>query len=130
MKDYYFVLGKEGDATNRFKETFEAAKRDLGINELERYKNVLFTRINTLEDSLIDDIFIPLAKDIIKNFLMENPDARTSQITDSFYGKGYSNLLTIALNRAFNLLEQTGEIIATSHGRGKQRTWKLKEAAS
>ena len=128
MKDYYFLLGKEGDSTNRFKETFDAAKRDLGINELDHYKDILFTRVNTLEDSLINEVFIPIAKGMIRNFLRENPDARTGQVTDNFYGKKHSQFLVNALDKAFSLLEQTGEIIATSHGKGKQRTWKLKEA--
>jgi hypothetical protein len=126
MEDYYFLLGKEGNTT-RFKESFEDAKRDLGINELEHYNNILFKRINNLEDSVINDIFLEKAKEIIKKFLRDNPDVQTGQITNSFYGKGYSNFLKIALDRAFNLLEATGEIVATSQGRGKQRTWRIKE---
>ena len=129
MKDYYFVLGKEGDATNRFKETFEAAKRDLGINELDHYKDILFKRLNDLEDALVEEIFVPIAKDIIKKYLKEKTDAKTREITDSFYGKNYSNFQFAAMHKAFNRLEKSGEIIATSHGRGKQRTWKLKEVS-
>ena len=124
MEGYYFVLGKKGEGTNRFMETFEAAKRDLGIDALRDH---VYQRLNNLEDSIIDDFYVPMAKQMIREFLKQNTDAKTSEVTDIFYINGHSQFLCSASHKAFSELQKSAEIIATSHGSGHQRTWRLKE---
>lgn len=80
--------------------------------------------INDLGDLFRSEILIPQAKQVILSFLQEHPNVQTRH----FHDKKWVGLRGIAWYYAKEQLEAEGQIVFESHGRGKNRTWNIKEA--
>lgn len=125
------LYGSDG---NDYVTTFEGLKQDLGIckalKEIEEkfrwadnQRQVLFQRIDRLTKDLID-LTTPSMKTKIISLLAVHPDMRTRQITEKTPWQ--NKILWEAFNKAFKELQDSGEIIGTSHGAGHNRTWRIK----
>lgn len=79
---------------------------------------------NKLSDLILSELLVPKAKEAIINFLTEHPNIRTR----NFYLKEWLGYKSIAWYRAQEELEAEGKIVSESHGRGQNRTWKIKES--
>lgn len=88
----------------------------------ENQRVVLFQRIDRLTNDIID-VETPRMKLKILSLLTDNPDMRTRQITEKTPWQ--NKILWGAFERAFKELQDEGEIIATSHGQGHNRTWRV-----
>ena len=79
---------------------------------------------NKLRKILLTEILIPKAREEMIRFLKENPNIETR----SFYSKAWqSDERLLAWYHAKEELEREGIIVSESQGRGKNRTWKIKE---
>jgi len=80
--------------------------------------------IDELKDTLLSEILIPKAKTEILKFLKENSNVQTR----NFYHKAWNHgERLLAWYHGKEELELEGQIVSVSHGKGKNRTWKLKE---
>jgi len=137
MPEKEVLLIRRSDG-QRFAMTFENLKQTLGICKLEklltdhirwagaqtcqRQRDILFQQIDRLTKDIID-VETPRMKLKILSLLKDNPDMRTRQITEKTPWK--NKILWGAFERAFKELQDAGEIIATSHGQGHNRTWRV-----
>lgn len=80
--------------------------------------------VNKLRDLFLSEILFPQAKQAILSFLKEHPNVQTR----NFHDKKWVGLRANAWYYAQEQLEAEGKIVSESHGRGKNRTWKLKES--
>jgi len=80
--------------------------------------------VNNLRDVILSEILVPKAKDVILQFLKDNPNVETREFCHKDWRFGERNL---AWYRAKEELEAEGKIVSESHGRGQNRTWKIKE---
>lgn len=124
------LLGSDG---KEYAITFDALKQDLGICKAlekidhrfkwaENQRDVLFQQIHRLTQDIID-VETPRMKGLILSLLKDNPDIRTRQITEKTPWQ--NKILWGAFERAFKELQDSGEIIGTSHGQGHNRTWRM-----
>ena len=120
---YYFLLCKK-DSQKQFMETFEDAKKHLGIEDLDSRVSYAINKLMELMDE-IDKLLKPQACEFVLNLIRENPNINTRKLTDYFMGKGR---LTNALYHAFDDLQESGKIVSESHGKGHPRTWRLRGA--
>lgn len=80
--------------------------------------------LNKLRDLVLLEVLIPKAKEEMLTFLKDNLDVQTR----SFYHTAWEfGDRLIAWYKAKQELEAEGRIVSESHGRGQNRTWKLKE---
>lgn len=80
--------------------------------------------VNDLKELFLSEILIPQAKQAILTFLKEHPHVETR----NFYDKKWCvQLRLVAWYDAKEQLEAEGKIISESHGRGKNRTWSIRE---
>ena len=81
--------------------------------------------VNALEELIYSELLIPKARIAVKQFLKENPNVETKRFyhEDWKVGKRWS-----AWYYAKQELELEGIIVSESHGKGRNRTWKLKES--
>lgn len=93
----------------------------LGLCDMIAKDNVLETRINDLEELIMEDILIPRQKKVIIEFLRRHPNTPTRRMRKWQYGKWDE-----AWNKAMEQLEKEGIIESVSHGRGRNRTWHVK----
>lgn len=123
----------EGSDGLIYVQTYEGLKQELGIcKALEEIKlkfkwaqqqrDVLFQQIDRLTKDMID-VETPRMKVLILSLLKDNPDMRTRQITEKTPWR--NKILWGAFNKAFKELQDSGEIIGTSHGAGHNRTWRI-----
>lgn len=81
--------------------------------------------VNEVSDLLLSELLIPKAKEAILTFLKDNPNVQTR----NFYHKDWERgKRSNAWYYAKEQLETGGEIVSESHGKGQNRTWKLREA--
>jgi len=83
--------------------------------------------LNRLQDELQTLIFTPKVKGEILQSLKENPNATQRDIAKKI-NPSNTWILHIAFWHAWNELEKSGEIVGCGHGRGKLKTWIVKEA--
>lgn len=113
--------------------TFDNMKQELGICKAleeiaqkfrwaENQRNILFQRVDRLTRDIID-LETPRMKLKILSLLIDNPDITTRQINK--WTPWQNEILWGAFQRAFKELQDDGEIIATSHGQGHNRTWRV-----
>lgn len=124
------LLGSDG---TEYAITYDNLKQDLGICKAlkeiaekfawaESQRLVLFQQIDRLTKDIID-VETPRMKGLILSLLKDNPDIRTRQITEKTPWQ--NKILWGAFERAFKELQDSGEIIGTSHGQGRNRTWRV-----
>jgi len=102
-------------------------KNELSFEEKRGWTNVtrkLREDVDRLNDIILEEVLVPKAKDAVIEFLKDNPDVQTR----SFYDKQWLDILrSHAWYIAQQELEEEGKIVSVSHGRGRNRTWNLKE---
>lgn len=111
--------------------TMEGMKQHLGLDAREKIQdnrfNVLWKRTEDLEEEL-EDLYLPEMLKTIEGFVRDAPDCKTREIsTDLWREVAYTRARRGAFNTAFELLQARGQIVPTSHGPGKNRTWRVKE---
>ena len=97
-------------------------------DEMARYLNERIDRLWQFVNELEGEIVKPLTENArldILHRLKETPGIRTRKIN----WEGESRLARFAYYQAFEQLKDEGKIVSKSHGRGHDRTWRLKEEA-
>ena len=128
-----YKIKLHGSDGKEYVTTYEDLKQELGICKAlkeieekfrwaENQRLVLFQKIDRLTNDIID-VETPRMKLKILSLLKDNPDMRTRQITEKTPWR--NKILWGAFQKAFKELQDEGEIIATSHGQGHNRTWRV-----
>jgi len=105
----YEGLREQLDATRDFMER-------VGWNNVTRS---LREDVNDVRDEVVK-LLVPTMKEKIVAFLKENPDIKTRNFNPNEHG-----LKRLAWWYAKDELEESGIIVSTSHGQGRNRTWNL-----
>lgn len=120
----------KGSDGNNYVISYEDLKADLdalkSFDEKNGWNNVtrhLREDVNKLEESLLAEILIPKAKQAILEFLKDNPNVKTRAFYHKAWETGYRRN---AWDYAKEELEADGIIVSESHGKSKNRTWKIK----
>jgi len=100
--------------------SFDGLSRKLGV---DRKIDYVLNRINKLHDEIVS-ILEPKAEQEILKLIREQPNIRTRNITRSFNMSSRSTYH--AFWNVWNRLMDSDKIIGTSHGQGRNRTWRLK----
>ena len=101
--------------------SYSALREKLKIDDRIDYA---LERILEIEKE-IDRSLEPKAQQEILKLIEENPNIRTGDLTDHF--KGYSRFIHLAFWHAWNKLQESNQIVATSHGKGKHKTWNIRK---
>lgn len=128
-----YKIRLQGSDGKEYITTYDDLKQDLGICKAleeirqnskwaQHQRDVLFRQIDRLTKDIID-VETPRMKGLILGLLTDNPDMRTRQITEKTPWQ--NKILWGAFERAFKELQESGEIIGTSHGAGHNRTWRI-----
>ena len=83
----------------------------------------VWKQINEIEKTIIN-ILVPMKEYEIVGFLKNQDEVRTRDLN----WIGETRLERYASYKAFEKLQKENRIISVSHGRGRDRTWHLKEA--
>lgn len=85
--------------------------------------DILFQRLNHLENEVIA-IHTPSMERQILAIIKEQPDIQTRELMNHAPNKRFQRR---AYYNAFDNLQSNGRIVAVSHGKGKNRTWRINE---
>lgn len=121
----------EGSDGKKYAQTYEglwdSLKNEMSYEEKWGWNTTtksLREDVNKVRDLLLSELLIPKAKEAVLAFLKENPDVQTR----NFYHKDWKlGLRGSAWYFAQEQLEAEGKFVSESHGKGQNRTWKLKE---
>ncbi len=86
----------------------------------------LRTDLDKLSEDLRDAFFDGIMETRIRANLKTYPDSTNKQIMSVCFRQG-NILLWHSFYFVWQRLEKTGEIVGTGHGRGKSKTWRLKQ---
>ena len=115
------LIGSDG---KEYTITYEGLKEVLGIERLNGSIDFLYKKREQIEDVLLNNLLIPRMEKAIVNLVQDNPEIKTREIN----GKCPTNYLEgYAWYKAFEKLENEKQILATSHGSGHDRTWRVNE---
>lgn len=121
---YTYKVKLERSDGKAFVITYDGLKDDLGILQNERWCRALFDRVDRLEDGL-REIYTKEIKVEIIEYVKTHPDIQTRILNKALWPNLTSILQNSAYYEAFKQLEDSGAIIPTSHGSGKNRTWRV-----
>jgi len=112
----------QGDDGKEYVISYRDLRAKLGVDESIDFWT---QRILKIEDEIVNSLE-PKAQEQILKIIEENPNIRTGDLTDHFTVA--NRLMHLAFWHAWDKLQKSGEIVATSHGAGHHRTWNIKEA--
>jgi DNA-binding PadR family transcriptional regulator len=86
-----------------------------------------YNMINSMQDELIREFFVPLVTEKILKTLKKNPNQAQREVAEKVLPKDFAKnrLIHCAFYDAWKTLEKNSIIIPESHGRGHARTWRL-----
>lgn len=87
---------------------------------------MLRKELDKLEEDLRDAFFDGIIETRIRAHLKTYPDSTNKQIQSVCFRKD-NNLLWHSFYFVWQQLEKHGAIVETGHGRGKPKTWRLKQ---
>lgn len=122
-------IGSDGKDYTQPVKAFLQENNLLGLEKkLDHRFDIVWDRIREQKETIIE-----LLKDKLRPgflmFLDKNPDIKTRDLHKYIgnTGRAISEFSHLALWRLYEDLEKDGVLIPTSHGAGKNRTWRLKE---
>jgi len=119
MVEYKVCL--QGDDSKEYVISYADLRRKLNIDDRIDF---ILKRLLALEDEFVDSLELKAEQEIL-NLIKKNPNIRTGELTDYFTVANH--FMHLAFWHAWDKLKESGRIIATSHGQGHHRTWKIKE---
>lgn len=112
---YQFILEHQGKQGFLTPVNGNWIKDHLGISHIEN-------DMKKMSDLFRDLVLVPHQKEKLLEWLKDHPDLKGSEIRTC-----NNDIMTIAWNIAFRELIKEGKVIPTSHGRGRERTWRVKD---